>query len=443
MNSFKVLFLGMFLALIGFSNQQVQAAPVNFSSNACNTAKIAKVAITNVLPMHIRAAGALFKFVTNQQEEILIGQGVMESLTKGFTDSLQVSSDASDEEACGLFGQFIDEVLSFADQLDIQGQIEIIKQEQEETERPLEGSFAEDCYNCMRSAIKGAIKPAQNIAKGIWFLIRHTGKAVENTVNAVKSMKSLVTKEFYVKLFKGLQQFAREFPGYSLEKKCEIAGLIVGEIVTGAAIGVTAVALFRYIRRFIIIATSKKPLAVALHNNWYRRKLEDARYNGTPLGENLKPIPRSVLQRGETPQQAAARLTREGYPGVKVEGGKLVQDIHRPGSELVPALNQELNGKMAVAYIKELDGVPLTTKGQIEAAAAKVHDIWLAKNPWAKNGPLGVSFEALPIAEKLKDYDALLAYTSEVRASLLTVTQLDEIQGAIAFTIIQTNRPSE
>ena len=47
--------------------------------------------------------------------------------------------------------------------------------------------------------------------------------------------------------------------------------------------------------------------------------------------------------------------------------------------------------------------------GNIEGLAAQVHEQWLSRNSWAKDGPLGVSYSELPEEEKQKDRDVITA----------------------------------
>jgi hypothetical protein len=47
--------------------------------------------------------------------------------------------------------------------------------------------------------------------------------------------------------------------------------------------------------------------------------------------------------------------------------------------------------------------------GNIEGLAAQVHEQWLSRNSWAKDGPLGVPYSELPEEEKQKDRDVIIA----------------------------------
>ena len=45
----------------------------------------------------------------------------------------------------------------------------------------------------------------------------------------------------------------------------------------------------------------------------------------------------------------------------------------------------------------------------IEGLAAQIHEQWLSRNSWAKDGPLGVPYNELPEEEKQKDRDVITA----------------------------------
>ncbi len=45
----------------------------------------------------------------------------------------------------------------------------------------------------------------------------------------------------------------------------------------------------------------------------------------------------------------------------------------------------------------------------IEGLSAQVHEQWLSRNSWAKDGPLGVPYNELPEEEKQKDRDVITA----------------------------------
>ena len=54
---------------------------------------------------------------------------------------------------------------------------------------------------------------------------------------------------------------------------------------------------------------------------------------------------------------------------------------------------------------KDLEGA----MGNIEGLSAQVHEQWLSRNSWAKDGPLGVPYSELPEEEKQKDRDVIIA----------------------------------
>jgi len=47
--------------------------------------------------------------------------------------------------------------------------------------------------------------------------------------------------------------------------------------------------------------------------------------------------------------------------------------------------------------------------GNIDGLASEVHEQWLSRNSWAKDGPLGVPYSELPEEEKQKDRDVIIA----------------------------------
>jgi len=47
--------------------------------------------------------------------------------------------------------------------------------------------------------------------------------------------------------------------------------------------------------------------------------------------------------------------------------------------------------------------------GNIDGLASEVHEQWLSRNSWAKDGPLGVPYSELPEEEKQKDKDVITA----------------------------------
>lgn len=45
----------------------------------------------------------------------------------------------------------------------------------------------------------------------------------------------------------------------------------------------------------------------------------------------------------------------------------------------------------------------------VEGLSAQIHEQWLSRNSWAKDGPLGVPYNELPEEEKQKDRDVITA----------------------------------
>ena len=55
-----------------------------------------------------------------------------------------------------------------------------------------------------------------------------------------------------------------------------------------------------------------------------------------------------------------------------------------------------------MVYEKVVSGEEIT-KEMIEEMSSVVHEKWLERNDWAKDGELGVSYDQLPEDEKVKD----------------------------------------
>ena len=62
----------------------------------------------------------------------------------------------------------------------------------------------------------------------------------------------------------------------------------------------------------------------------------------------------------------------------------------------------------------------------MESLAAQVHEQWLSRNTWAKDGPLGVSYDELPEEEKQKDRDVILQAIEVLKLSNLGPVEDDE-----------------
>jgi hypothetical protein len=62
-------------------------------------------------------------------------------------------------------------------------------------------------------------------------------------------------------------------------------------------------------------------------------------------------------------------------------------------------------GKWAILVASNMDNA----MGNIDGLASQVHDQWLSRNSWAKDGPLGVPYSELPEEEKQKDRDVITA----------------------------------
>ena len=66
--------------------------------------------------------------------------------------------------------------------------------------------------------------------------------------------------------------------------------------------------------------------------------------------------------------------------------------------------------------------------GNIEGLAAQVHEQWLSRNSWAKDGPLGVPYGELPEEEKQKDRDVIMAAYDILKNMMGNEEDVDEIE---------------
>jgi len=86
-------------------------------------------------------------------------------------------------------------------------------------------------------------------------------------------------------------------------------------------------------------------------------------------------------------------------------GGQV--DILNTSYAELPAKWQAENKAQAESAIslvaKDMPGA----MNNLETLAAEVHEQWLSRNSWAKDGPLGVPYSELPEEEKQKDRDVI------------------------------------
>lgn len=88
--------------------------------------------------------------------------------------------------------------------------------------------------------------------------------------------------------------------------------------------------------------------------------------------------------------------------------GGQVDILNTSYSDLPPKWQAEnkAQAESAIGLVaKDLEGA----MGNIEGLAAQVHEQWLSRNSWAKDGPLGVPYNELPEEEKQKDRDVIEA----------------------------------
>ena len=88
--------------------------------------------------------------------------------------------------------------------------------------------------------------------------------------------------------------------------------------------------------------------------------------------------------------------------------GRQVDILNTSYADLPPKWQGEnkAQAEAAISLVaKDMEGA----MGNIEGLAAQVHEQWLSRNSWAKDGPLGVPYNELPEEEKQKDRDVVEA----------------------------------
>jgi len=94
---------------------------------------------------------------------------------------------------------------------------------------------------------------------------------------------------------------------------------------------------------------------------------------------------------------------------IKDDGmGGQVDILNTSYSDLPPKWQAE-NKAQAESAIGLVSRNMSDAMGNIEGLAAQVHEQWLSRNSWAKDGPLGASYSELPEEEKQKDRDVITA----------------------------------
>ena len=88
-------------------------------------------------------------------------------------------------------------------------------------------------------------------------------------------------------------------------------------------------------------------------------------------------------------------------------GGQV--DILNTSYSDLPAKWQAENKAQAESAIELVARNMDSASMDIEGLAAQIHEQWLSRNSWAKDGPLGVPYNELPEEEKQKDRDVITA----------------------------------
>ena len=88
--------------------------------------------------------------------------------------------------------------------------------------------------------------------------------------------------------------------------------------------------------------------------------------------------------------------------------GGQVDILNTSYSDLPPKWQAE-NKSQAESAISLVAKNMENAMGNIDGLASEVHEQWLSRNSWAKDGPLGVPYSELPEEEKQKDRDVITA----------------------------------
>jgi hypothetical protein len=214
----------------------------------------------------------------------------------------------------------------------------------------------------------------------------------------------------------GNEKLAREYLAQARSKAVEAGLSGVDSVLAGVATAKTSQAFKQSLReapKSIAQIDLSKRVATELtnkgHEEWRKNYQEQLKAQGKSITEpREKPVP---IQNGESADLALSRLTKEGYKGLSIKNGNLVQDINRPASEIVPSLNQKLNGGPAQDYAKQLTGRKIESESDLAEMASEVHDIWMKNNSWesAQKPHLFKKYNMLTADEQIKDLNVVEA----------------------------------
>ncbi|WP_263080647.1 hypothetical protein [Endozoicomonas sp. Mp262] len=139
-----------------------------------------------------------------------------------------------------------------------------------------------------------------------------------------------------------------------------------------------------------------------MHEAWRKGYIAD---NGREA-ERFKEVP---VAEGKTAEEYLNELKGQGLEKLKVEDGKLKQDINQPAEKIVPSLAYKLNGALAEEYAVAVEKKEITGVASINSLASRFHEIWMEHNSWQKGEKpeLFRDYEKLPKNEKIKDLEQL------------------------------------
>lgn len=128
------------------------------------------------------------------------------------------------------------------------------------------------------------------------------------------------------------------------------------------------------------------------HEAWRSDFIRDNGENTT----RYKPVPEDT---------SLEDLQYQGYQGLVMIDDKVHQDINQPASNIIPSLNNKLNGKPAIGYNSVMNSITINSVEDIETIADEFHKVWMSCNSWQKekSPEMFVDYSQLSRDLKIKD----------------------------------------
>ncbi len=178
----------------------------------------------------------------------------------------------------------------------------------------------------------------------------------------------------------------------------------------------------------VVVATD----ATHGHQIWYEDRQNDSDKKNQP---NPKPLKSKNIPDKMTPAEAF-ELWKNQYPGLSLIKEVIVQDINRPVEEILPQLNEQLNGDLARKKIntilKALKDYPVLTEEVVDRLAESVHVDWMLNQLWIFETAIK---ESILFKNAIKrdldfDYDELERSGKKAAEELYSL-KLEEINGFV------------